>query len=402
MTHDYGSEQGKWRLSTRLVRGGTERSNWGETSEALILTSGYAYDSAEQAAARLSGEEPGYVYSRYTNPTVRMLERRLALLEGAEDARVTASGMAAISAAMMAPLKAGDRVVAASALFGSCRWIISELLPRFGVTTEFVDGRELDSWERALSRPAKWVLIESPSNPLLDAVDIAAVARLAHAAGAKLIVDNVFASPVLTRPLEHGADWVVYSATKHMDGQGRVLGGAILGPAADLVEIFDPYLRHTGPALSPFNAWVILKGLETIDLRVERASQTAARLADLVSGHRAVDQVRYPGRADHPQHAIHIRQMSAGGTLMAIRFKGGQAAAFNFLNALELIDISNNLGDSKSLATHPSTTTHRALSDAQQAQMGLDPHWVRLSVGLEAFEDLAADLTCALNAAAAY
>ncbi len=383
-----------------LVRGGTERSSWGETSEALILTSGYVYDSAEQAAARMSGDEPGYVYSRYNNPTVSMLEKRLALLEGAEMAIATASGMAAIAASLIAPCRAGDRIVAASELFGSCRWILSELMPRYGIETEFVDGADLDAWKKALSRPAQSVLIESPSNPLLSGVDVAAVADLAHAAGARLIVDNVFATPLLQKPFELGADQVVYSATKHMDGQGRVLAGVILGKKADLEDTIQPYLRHTGPAISPFNAWVILKGLETLELRLARQCDTAERLADVIAGHDAVAAIRYPGRKDHPHHAIHKKQMSRGGSLMAVSFKGGQKAAFRFLNALKLVDISNNLGDAKSLACHPSSTTHRALSEEDRAAMGLDASWVRISIGLEDGGDLEADMLQALRKAA--
>ncbi len=388
-----------WHPDTLAVRAGTERTPWGETSEALILTSGYAYASAEEAAARLAGDAPGYVYSRYGNPTTRMLENRLAALEGAEDCRVAASGMGAISSALLSPCRSGDRVVAAKALFGSCRWIISELMPRFGIETEFVDGADLDAWARALSRPAKLVLIESPANPLLDAVDIAAVAELSRKAGAKLIVDNVFATPIHQRPLEMGADWVVYSCTKHMDGSGRVLSGAVLGPAADLEEHLDPWLRHTGPAPSPFNSWVVLKGLETLSLRVNKMSATAATLADALAEHPAVARVRYPGRTDHPHYAVHAKQMTNGGSLLAISLKGGQDAAFRFLNALELVDISNNLGDAKSLACHPSTTTHRALSDEAQADMGLDRSWVRISIGLEDASDLKDDLLTALGAA---
>ncbi|MEL6567941.1 MAG: O-succinylhomoserine sulfhydrylase [Pseudomonadota bacterium] len=383
---------------TNLVRGGLMRSEHGETAEAMYLTSGYVYDSAEQAAARMAGDEPGFVYSRYANPTVRMLEERLTLLEGAETGRITASGMGAISSAMLSPCVAGDRVVAASALFGSCRWIVANLMPRFGIETEFVQGDDLDAWAEALSRPAKLVLVESPANPLLDGVDIAAVAELAHKAGAKLVVDNVFATPVLQKPLELGADLAVYSATKHMDGQGRVLAGAILGRTDWIEEHVDPYLRHTGPAASPFNAWVVLKGLETLSLRVERASETAARLADAVAGHPNVAAVRYPHRADHPQYDIHKRQMTAGGTLMAVSLKGARAEAFRFLNGLGLVDISNNLGDTKSLACHPASTTHRALSEDERAAMGLDESWVRLSIGLEDAGDLEHDLLSALDA----
>lgn len=387
-----------WKPATKLVRGGTMRSQFGETSEAIFLTSGYAYDSAEQAARRMSGEEEGYVYSRYANPTVRMLEERLALLEGAETCRVTASGMGAISTVMIAPLGTGDRVVAASALFGSCRVICQTILPRYGVETEFVNGADLDAWKKALSKPAKLVLIESPSNPLLEAVDIAAVAELAHAAGAKLVVDNVFATPILQRPLDLGADISVYSATKHMDGQGRVLAGAILGRSDWIEEHVDPWIRHTGPAPSPFNAWVVLKGLETLDLRVRQACRNAERLADAIAGHDNVAAVRYPSRADHPHHAVHKKQMEDGGTLIAFSVKGGRPEAFRVLNALELVDISNNLGDTKSLACHPASTTHRALNEEERASMGLDESWIRLSVGLEDAGDLESDLLAALSA----
>ncbi|MEM0987118.1 MAG: O-succinylhomoserine sulfhydrylase [Pseudomonadota bacterium] len=386
------------RPATQLVRGGLMRSEFGETSEALYLTSGYAYDTAEQAAARMSGDEPGFVYSRYANPTVRMLEERLALLEGAETCRITSSGMGAISSAMMAPCRQGDRVVAASALFGSCRWIVGTLMPRYGIETEFVPGDDLDAWARALSKPAKLVLIESPANPLLDGVDMSAVAEMTHAAGGLLVVDNVFATPVLQKPLEHGADIVTYSATKHMDGQGRVLAGAVLGQSSWIEEHLDPYLRHTGPAASPFNAWVVLKGLETIDLRVKKASDSAARLADAIADHPSVQRVRYPHRTDHPHHAVHKRQMETGGTLVAFSIKGLRPEAFRVLNALRLVDISNNLGDAKSLACHPASTTHRALSQAEQLAMGLDESWIRLSVGLEDVEDLREDLLQALDA----
>ena len=387
-----------WKPATKLVRGGTMRSQFGETSEALFLTSGYAYDTAEQAARRMSGEEEGYVYSRYANPTVRMLEERLAMLEGSETCRVTASGMGAISTAMIAPVGAGDRVVAASALFGSCRVICQTILPRYGVETEFVQGSDMDAWKKALSKPTKLVLIESPSNPLLEAVDIAAVADLAHAAGAKLVVDNVFATPIFQKPLELGADIAVYSATKHMDGQGRVLAGAICGPNDWMEEFIDPWIRHCGPAASPFNAWVVLKGLETLDLRVRQASRNAARIADAIAGHANVKAVRYPGRSDHPHYAVHAKQMSEGGTLVAFSVKGGRPEAFRALNAMKLVDISNNLGDTKSLACHPASTTHRALNEEERASMGLDESWIRISVGLEDAGDLEADILAALDA----
>jgi O-succinylhomoserine sulfhydrylase len=391
-------KENDWKTATKLVRGGTMRSEHGETSEALFLTSGYAYPSAEEAAARMSGDAEGYVYSRYGNPTNQMLAERLALLEGAETCRVTSSGMGAISTAMIAPCSAGDRVVAAKALFGSCRHICSTILPRYGVETEFVNGTDMDAWKSALSKPTRLVLIESPSNPLLEAVDIAAVAELAHAAGALLVVDNVFGTPVLQKPLGLGADIVVYSATKHMDGQGRVLAGAILGDSEFIEEYIDPWLRHTGPSASPFNAWVVLKGLETLDLRVRAASASAARLADTIAEHQNVQAVRYPGRKDHPDYAVHAKQMELGGTLIAFSVRGARAEAFKFLNSLQLVDISNNLGDTKSLACHPCSTTHRALSEGEQKEMGLDESWIRFSVGLEDVRDLEADLMQALSA----
>ncbi|MFN3312504.1 MAG: O-succinylhomoserine sulfhydrylase [Hyphomonas sp.] len=392
-----GKDEKAWKPATRAVRGGLMRSQHGEISEAIFLTSGYAYDSAEQAMRRMAGEEPGYVYSRYGSPTAEMLQQRLALIEGAESCRVTGSGMGAISTSILAPLKAGDRVVAAAALFGSCRWIITNQMPKFGIEAVFVDGADLDAWKREIDRGCQLVLIESPANPLLDGVDIEAVAKIAHAAGALLVVDNVFATPILQRPLEMGADVIAYSATKHMDGQGRVLCGAILTSEQRMSEVYDPWLRHMGPAASPFNAWVVLKGLETMQLRVEAQSRSAARLADTLAEHAAVAAVRYPHRKDHPHYEIHKRQMTMGGTLLALSLKGGQEAAFRFLNGLRIVDICNNLGDTKSLACHPSTTTHRALSDAEQAAMGLDRSWVRLSVGLEDADDLEADLLAALN-----
>lgn len=387
----------EWALATKLVREGTMRSQFGETAEAIFLTSGYAYDSAEQAAARMAGDEDGYVYSRYGNPTNQMLAERLAALEGAETCRVASSGMGAIASTMIAPCTVGDRVVAASALFGSCRHICSTILPRYGVETEFVNGSDLEAWKRALSKPTRLVLIESPSNPLLEAVDIAAVAELAHAAGALLVVDNVFATPIYQKPLELGADIVVYSATKHMDGQGRVLLGAILGPGAFIEEHIDPWLRHTGPAASPFNSWVVLKGLETLDLRVRHASASAARIADAIAAHPNIRKVHYPGRSDHPHFETHQKQMNGGGTLIAFSVHGARAEAFRVLNALNLVDVSNNLGDTKSLACHPCSTTHRALTEDEQAEMGLDESWIRFSVGLEDPDDLTADLIQALN-----
>ncbi len=393
-----GGDKKGWKPATQAVRGGLMRSQYGEISEAIYLTSGYAYDSAEQAMRRMAGEEEGFVYSRYGSPTAEMLQQRLRLIEGAEACRVTGSGMGAISSAILAPLKAGDRVVAAAALFGSCRWIIANQMPKFGIETVFVNGADLAEWEREIGKGCQLILIETPANPLLDGVDIEAVARLAHAAGAILVVDNVFATPILQRPLEMGADVVTYSATKHMDGQGRVLCGAILTTDQRMTEVYDPWLRHMGPAASPFNAWVVLKGLETMQLRVEAQSRTAARLADALAAHPAVAAVRYPHRKDHPHYEIHRKQMTMGGTLLALSLKGGQEAAFRFLNGLKIADICNNLGDTKTLACHPSTTTHRALTDAEQAAMGLDRSWVRVSVGLEDAGDLEADLLGALKA----
>jgi len=391
------SGKASWKPATKAVRGGLMRSEHGEISEALYLTSGYAYDSAEQAMARMKGDEPGFVYSRYGSPTCEMLQQRLALIEGAETCRVTGSGMGAISAAILAPLKSGDRVVAATALFGSCRWIIANLMPKYGIETVFVDGANLEAWERELAKGCHLVLIESPANPLLDGVDIEAVAKLCKAAGALLVVDNVFATPILQRPLDLGADVVVYSATKHMDGQGRVMLGAILCDSKYMEEVYDPYLRHVGPAAAPFNAWVVLKGLETLKLRVDAQSATAARLADAIAAHPNAAAVRYPHRTDHPHYDVHKRQMSSGGTMIALSVKNSQEGAFKFLNSLELVDICNNLGDTKSLACHPSTTTHRALTDAEQAAMGLDRSWIRFSVGLEDADDLEADVLHALN-----
>ena len=389
----------RYRPATRLVHGGNIRSQHGETAEALYLTSGYVYDSAEQAEATFLGTEEHYQYTRFANPTVAMLEERLALLEGAEACRATATGMAAVNAAMLSHLKAGDRVVASRALFGSCHWIVSTLLPRYGIASEFVDGADMEGWRAALSRPASLVLLESPSNPMLEIVDLQAVADLAHAAGAIVVVDNVFATPLLQQPLELGADVVVYSATKHMDGQGRVLGGAVLGRKTWIEQTLQPFIRNTGPAISPFNAWVLLKALETLPLRVDAASRAAAQIADVLAGHPAVNRVLYPSRADHPQHALAMRQMSAGGTLVTFDL-AGKAEAFRMLNALRLIAVSNNLGDSKSLITHPATTTHMRIGPEERARLGITDGTVRLSVGLEDLADLREDLLAALGVAA--
>ena len=387
----------QWGPATQAVRGGMTRSPFGETAEAMFLTQSFVYDSAEAANARFAGENPGYIYSRYANPTVKMFEDRLALIEGAEFCRSTASGMAAIFTALTGLVRAGDHILASRALFGSCRWLLTEYFPRFGVETSVVDGPDLAQWEKGFRPNTKVVLIESPANPLLEVVDVAAICALAHAAGAKVIVDNVFATPILQKPLQLGADIVVYSATKHIDGQGRVMGGAILGPTQLLEDAYRDILRHTGPALSPFNAWVLLKGLETLDLRVRHQSQTAAVLADQIALSPHVLATRYPTRKDHPQHDVAMRQMSAGSTLVAFDF-GTREKAFAFLNALQVIDISNNLGDAKSMAVHPPTTTHRAMSEADRLQIGLTEGWVRLSVGLEDVADLSRDIDRALHA----
>jgi O-succinylhomoserine sulfhydrylase len=385
---------------TILVRGGQTRSQHKETSEALFLTSGFVYDSAAEAEARFRGEAPGYLYGRYANPTNTMLEQRLALLDGAQTCRLTASGMAAVTAALLAPLRAGDHVVAGKALFSSCRWVIETFMPRYGIEFTLVDAGDLEAWKAAIRPNTKTFFLESPTNPNLDLTDIQGVADIAHACGAMVIVDNIFASPILQRPFELGADVVVYSTTKHMDGAGRTLGGAILGSTAFMEEHIDPYLRHTGPAMSPFVAWNVLKGLETMSLRVERASNSAAKLADTMAAHPAMRKVMYPFRADHPQVELAKAQMKMGGTLIAFELAGGKPAAFAFLDALKIVDISNNLGDAKSLATHPSTTTHKLFDLAVQAELGVTPGLVRLSVGIEDYDDLRTDVLGALDAAA--
>jgi O-succinylhomoserine sulfhydrylase len=385
---------------TILIRGGLDRSSFGETAEAIYLTSGFVYESAEAAEARFKGEEPGFIYSRYGNPTVRMFEQRLAAFEGAEACYGMASGMAAIWTGLLAHLKAGDHLVASRVLFGSCVYIVQTLLPRFGVETSFVDGADVGAWERAVRPNTKAFFLESPANPTLALIDIAAVAAVAHGHGIRLVVDNALASPVVQKPLTLGADVVIYSATKHIDGQGRALGGAILASAEWLAKEVQPFLRHTGPALSPFNAWVLLKGLETMALRVERASETALALARLIAAHPAVTQAFYPFLDDFPQAALARRQMTSGGTLVSLDL-GSKSAAFAFLNALDIVDISNNLGDAKSLATHPATTTHRTLPEPDRAAAGITEGLVRLSIGLESIHDLSRDIGRALDAAAA-
>jgi O-succinylhomoserine sulfhydrylase len=389
-----------WRPATQLVRGGTWRSGFNETSEGLFMTSGYVYDSAEQAQRAFKGEESVFMYSRYANPTVAMFEKRLALLEGAAFCFGTASGMAAVFASLASHLGAGSRIVAARALFGSCHFVVTEILPRFGVKAELVDGTDLKQWEQALATKADCVFLESPSNPTLEIIDLAAVAELSRKAGAKLVVDNVFASPILQKPLDLGADIVVYSATKHIDGQGRAMGGAVLTNDEDFyANKLIPFVRHSGPALSPFNAWVLLKGLETLDVRIRRHCDNARAVADHLDAARGVTRTIYPGLQSHPQYALAQKQMDDSGNIIAFEIAGGRENAFKFLNALALIDISNNLGDSKSLITHPATTTHQRLSPEERAVLGITDSLVRLSVGLEDPEDLKEDIDQALKAA---
>lgn len=387
-----------WQTDTRLVHGGTTRSQFGETSEALYLTQGYVYDSAESAEARFKGDEEGYVYSRYANPTVSMFEERMCLLEGAEEALATASGMAAVNAAIACQVRAGDHIVAARALFGSCRWVIEKLMPKYGVECTLVDGKDIEQWKAATRPETKVYFLESPTNPTLELVDIQAVADVAHENNAKLIIDNVFATPLYQKPLELGADIIVYSATKHIDGQGRCLGGIILSTEEWIKEELFDYYRHTGPSLSPFNAWTLLKGLETLSVRVEKQTSNAEAIADYLCQRKDINRLIYPGHPDHPQADLAKRQMKKGSTLLAFELGGGKGAAFNFLNSLDIISLSNNLGDAKSLITHPATTTHRNLPEEDQKDVGITDGMLRLSVGLEDVGDLIADIDQALQA----
>ncbi|HET9716203.1 MAG TPA: O-succinylhomoserine sulfhydrylase, partial [Pseudolabrys sp.] len=380
-----------------LVHGGTLRSEFGETSEALFLTQGYVYPTAEECEARFSGKIPGYVYSRYSNPTMSMFEQRMAAFEGAEAARSTATGMAAVTTALMGLVRSGDHVVAAKALFGSCRWVIEEWLARFGVTSTLVDGSDLDQWRKAATKNTKVFFMETPTNPTLEVYDIAAVAEIAHGVNAQLIVDNVFATPLYQSPLTLGADCVVYSATKHIDGQGRVLGGVILGSEKLILDHYHQILRQTGPSLSPFNAWVLLKGLETLPVRVQRQTENASAVANALASHKNITRLIYPGRADHPHAEIIRKQMRAGSTLCSFEVAGGKEGAFRFLNALQLIGITNNLGDAKSLVTHPTTTTHQRLTPEQRAELGIGDGLIRFSAGLEHADDIVADLLRALE-----
>lgn len=388
-----------YRPETRLVHSGTLRSQYGETSEALFLTQGYVYNSAEECEARFKGEDPGFIYSRYSNPTIAMFERRMIELEGAEAARSAATGMAAVTTAILAPLKAGDHVVASRALFGSCLYVIQDLLPRYGIETTLVDGLDLDQWQRALKPNTKTFFLESPTNPTLDVLDIPGIAEIAHRGGARLVVDNVFATPIWQSPLALGADVVVYSATKHIDGQGRCLGGIILSSEAFIAEHIHNFMRQTGPSISPFNAWVLLKGLETLGVRVRAQTDTAARIAEVLASHPKISRLVYPGRADHPQAALVKKQMRGGSTLVGFEVKGGKAAAFRVLNELKLAKISNNLGDAKSLVTHPATTTHQRLKPEDRAALGISEGFIRFSAGLEHADDLIEDLAAALEKA---
>jgi len=387
----------KYRPETRLVHSGTLRSQFGETSEAVFLTQGFVYDTAEQCEARFNNTEPGYIYARYSNPTVTMFERRMAEFEGAESARATASGMAAVTTALIGLVRAGDHVVAAKALFGSCRWVVEDFLPRFGVASTLVDGLDLDQWKAAVRPNTKVFFLESPTNPTLEVLDIGAIAGIAHAAGATLVVDNVFATPIWQSPLALGADCVVYSATKHIDGQGRCLGGIILSSEKFIQDNVHMLLRQTGPSMSPFNAWVLLKGLETLHLRVARQTDTAALVADALAGHKKISRLIYPGRKDHPQAATVARQMRGGSTLVAFEVDGDKQATFRFLNALQLIRITNNLGDAKSLVTHPATTTHQRLTPQARAELGITDGLVRFSAGLEHPDDVVDDIVTALK-----
>jgi O-succinylhomoserine sulfhydrylase len=396
MTNPPAKDPSNWREATKLVHSGTRRSAFQETSEAIYLTSGFVYDSAEQAEARFKGEDEGFQYSRYDNPTVAMFEQRMVAIEGCEAARATASGMAAVFASLMCCLKAGDHVVAARALFGSCRYIVEEILPRYGIAITIIDGRDLEAWRKAVRPETKVFFLETPSNPTLEIIDLRAVSEIAHKAGARVVVDNVFATPVLQNAFLLGADIVVYSATKHIDGEGRTLGGIVLGTKKFIMEELRPFLRNTGPSLSPFNAWVMLKGLDTLSLRVKAQSAAAAELADWLAGHKRVSRVIYPFRADHPDQALAKRQMKAGGTIVAFDVAADKAGVFRFMNALRIVAVSNNLGDTKSLITHPATTTHHRIGPEKRAELGIGESLVRVSVGLEDIEDLKEDLDAAL------
>src|ERR1700709_2450133 len=399
MSNTTPSPTAHYRPETRLVHSGTIRSEFGETSEALFLTQGYVYDTAEQCEARFKGTDPGYIYSRYSNPTIAMLERRMIELEGAEAGRSTATGMAAVTTAMLAPLKAGDHVWAGRGLWGSCRYVVEDLLPRYGISSTLVDGLDLEQWKKAMRPNTKTCFLESPTKPTIDVLGIGAIAGIAHQGGARLIVDNVFATPIWQSPLTLGADVVVYSATKHIDGQGRCLGGVILSSEAFIAEHIHTFMRQTGPSMSPFNAWVLLKGLETLAIRVRAQTETPASVADALATHPKISNLIYPGRADHPQADLVKKQMRAGSTLVGFEVKGGKAGAFRTLNALKIARISNNLGDAKSLVTHPATTTHQRLTPEARAELGISEGFIRFSAGLEHADDLIEDFDQALEQA---
>ena len=393
---------GNWTRRTNAVHGGARRSQYGELSEAIFLTQGFVYDTAESAQARfVKAGEDEFIYARYGNPTVRMFEDRIAGIEGTEDAFATASGMAAVTGALMSVLAAGDHVVSARALFGSCLYVLENVLTRFGVTVTFVDGKNPDQWRAAVTPQTKAVFFESISNPVLELTDIAAVADIAHSVGATVIVDNVFATPVFSRAVRQGADVIVYSTTKHIDGQGRALGGVILGSQAFIRDSVEPFMKHTGGSISPFNAWIMLKGLETLELRVNAQADSAMAIAQALTGDSRLRSVIYPGLDSHPQRELVLRQMDRGGTVLAIDIAGGQDTAFRFLDTLDIVKISNNLGDAKSIATHPATTTHQRLDAAERTRLGIGPGLVRLSVGLEDPNDLVSDILAALDAATA-
>ena len=385
-----------WSQQTRMVHEATPRSPYGETGEALYLTSGFVYETAEQAEARFKEEEDGFIYSRFGNPTVRSFEQRMMALEGAEDARATATGMAAVTACMMSQLQAGDHIVAARALFGSCRYVVETLMPKFGVSCTLVDGRDIEAWRAAMQPETKVLFLETPSNPLLEIVDMVAIAEIAHAQGARLVVDNVFATPVLQRPFAFGADIVIYSATKHIDGQGRCLGGIVLGSADYIQNELANFIRQTGPSMAPFNAWVMLKSLETLDLRVQAHCDNAEKLTEFLVAHDKIERVFYPGHDSHPQYELAQKQMTRGSNLIAFEVKGGKENAFKLANNLDIALISNNLGDAKTLITHPATTTHAKLTDDAKAELGIKGGSLRLSVGLENGQDLVDDFTDAL------
>ena len=387
----------KFKLDTNLVRGGLTRSNFKETSEAIFLNSGFVYDSAEQAEAIFLGKKKGFQYSRYANPTVEMFEKRLALLDGSEACFATASGMAAVFGSMMCQLKAGDHVVSASALFGSCRYILNDILPKFGIEVSFIDGKNIKEWNKSIQKNTKIFFFESPSNPCLEVIDIKQVCNLAKKNKITTIVDNIFASPVLQQPVKFGADVVIYSGTKHIDGQGRAMGGAVCSTNKFKENILKPFLRHTGPCISPFNAWVLLKSLETIKIRVLSQSDNALQIASFLEKHKKIEQVYYPGLKSFPQYALAKKQQSAGGTMIAFKVKGKKKDAFKVINKLNIFDISNNLGDSKSLVTHPTTTTHKVLGEEARLSLGITPNLIRLSIGLEDINDLKEDLANSLK-----